>query len=49
MLHKMGYKYGKDIHRSYSRYPKYYITETDKLMNLIQEHRAGKVIEVYGG
>lgn len=48
MLQKMGFKYGKDIHRTYSRYPKYYITETNKLMHIVQEHREKKVIHTYG-
>ena len=42
----MGYRYGDiGIHKSKSRYPKYYLTETPKALKDLEKIRNAKVIK----
>ena len=45
-LQNMGYKFGNEgIHKSQSRYPKYYLTETPKALKDLEKIRNAKVIK----
>lgn len=38
-----GARWEKDIHRTYSKHPKYYITESDKMIKALNKYRASKI------
>ena len=45
-LQDIGYKFGNEgIHKSQSRYPKYYLTETSKALKDLKQIRKTKVIK----
>ena len=45
-LQKLGYKFGSDgnLHKSKSRYPKYYLTESKKALVDLEKIRKSKIV-----
>jgi hypothetical protein len=46
-LQKLGYKFGDDLHKSYSEKPKYYLTENEWALKDLEKLRKSHVVGKY--
>lgn len=45
MLLSKGFKFGSDIHKTYTRYPHYYATEGVKVLGALNKYRNSKIVK----